>query len=153
MPIDQAFSVVSRTGAVIFDVDPLSGPKDSTSRVIDGAKILSMQLLAATAAASPLWTCHEGIWRVGTVSVYTTVVGGAAAAVQIVVCPQSVAPGSGTNQLTAGFDLTLTAPNVRFGTLITTPTLITRGDSLAAVLTGTLTGLVAALTVNLWRVG
>lgn len=153
MPIDQAFSVVSRTGQVIFDVDPLIGPKDQQSRVMDGLEAVSMQLLAATALASPLWTCHEGIWRVGTVSVYTTVVGGAAAAVQIVVCPQSVAPGSGINQLTAGFDLTLTAPNVRFGTLITTPTLMTRGDSLAAVLTGTVTGLVAALTVNMWRVG
>jgi hypothetical protein len=153
MPIDQAFTVVNRAGAVIFDVDPLIGPKDQTSRVIDGIESITVQLLAASPTAGHLWTAHEGIWRLGTVSENHSIVGGAAAALQLYVTPSGTAPGSGTAQLTGTVDLTATANAVRFGTLITTPTPLLRGDSLCYALTGTLTGLVGVLTVNMWRVG
>jgi hypothetical protein len=153
MPIDQAHTVVNRSGAVIFDVDPLLGPRDGTSRVMDGLESVTLQLLAASPTAGHLWTCHEGVWRLGTVSEIHSVVGGAAAAAQLYVTPSGTAPGSGTSQLTGTLDLTATANAVRFGTSITTPTLLLRGDSLCYVLTGTLTGLVGSLTVNMWRVG
>jgi hypothetical protein len=153
MPIDQAHTVVSRTGAVIFDLDPLLGPKDSMSRVMDGLESITIQLLAASPTAGHLWTAHEGIWRLGTASEIHAVVGGAAAALQLYVTPSGTAPGSGTAQLTGTIDLTATANAVRFGTLIATPTQLLRGDSLCYVLTGTITGLVGSLTVNMWRVG
>jgi hypothetical protein len=153
MPIDQAFTVVSRTGAVIFDVDPLLGPKDQISRVIDGLESVTLQLLAASPTTGHVWTCHEGVWRLGTASEIHSVVGGAAAALQLYVTPSGTAPGSGTAQLTGTLDLTATVNAVRFGTSIQAPTQLLRGDSLCYVLTGTLTGLVGSFTVNMWRVG
>lgn len=152
MTIEMAHTVVNRAGQVVFDIDPRLGPTDGLSRVMDGLESVSIAL-AATPTSGFLWTCHEGIWRVGTVSAAHTVVGGAGAAMQVAVCPQSVAPASGTNQLTAALDLTITAPAARFGTLIASPTLLTRGDSVAFVGSGTLTGLIGNLTVNMWRVG
>jgi len=157
MPISQGESVVNRFGQIVFDVDRDLGARDflvtGNPRVLDGSKNMTVALAAAMATSGFLWTCHEGIWRVGTVSAAYTVAGGASAALQLAVCPQSVAPGSGVNQLTAALDLTTTAPAVKFGTLIATPTVLTRGDSIAYVMSGTLTGLVGVATVGMWRVG
>ena len=109
--------------------------------------------LLAASVDSFIWVCTEGIWQVAAVREAHTVVGGAAAAVTVVVCPQAVAIASGTAQLTAVLDLTITAPAGRAGTLITTPTKMTVGDCVGLDFSGTLTGLVGAITVSLKRVG
>src|SRR5215471_11616118 len=147
MPIERALTMVDARGSVLWDVDPSVGAKDFGARVIDGVESVTVSLLAAMAVNGFIWTVHEGIWRVGTVA------GSAGATAQVVVCPQSVAVASGTVQLAAALDLTIVAPVVRFGTLIAPPTLMTRGDSLGYLMTGTLTNLVGVLTVNMWRVG
>jgi hypothetical protein len=100
-----------------------------------------------------IWGVHEGIWQIAGALEGHTVVGGASAAVQIVVCPQGVAIASGVPQLSAAFDLTITAPVVRFGTLIASPTRMTRGDLVAVDFTGTLTGLVGMVDILFKRVG
>jgi hypothetical protein len=153
MPIERALTMVDARGNVLWDLDPSVGAKDFSARVIDGVESVTVSLLAAMAVNGFIWTVHEGIWRVGTVSESHTVVGGAGATAQVVVCPQSVAVGSGTLQLTAAFDLTIGAPAVRFGALVSPVTLMTRGDSLAYLMSGTLTGLVGVLTINMWRMG
>jgi len=153
MPIERALTMVDARGSVLWDVDPSVGAKDFGARVIDGVESVTVSLLAAMAVNGFIWTVHEGIWRVGTVSESHTVAGSAGATAQVVVCPQSVAVASGTVQLAAALDLTIVAPVVRFGTLIAPPTLMTRGDSLGYLMTGTLTNLVGVLTVNMWRVG
>jgi len=153
MPIERALTMIDARGNVLWDVDPSVGARDFGARVIDGVESVTVPLTAGIAVNSFIWTVHEGIWRVGTVSESHTVVGGAGSTAQVVVCPQSVAVGSGVTQLTAAFDLTIGAPAVRFGTLIALPTLMTRGDSLAYLMAGTLTGLVGVLTINMWRMG
>jgi hypothetical protein len=153
MSIERALTMVDSRGRVLWDVDPAVGARDFSARVIDGVESITVSLLAAMAVNSFIWTVHEGIWQVGTVSESHTVAGGAGATLQVVACPQSVAVASGVNQLTAAFDLTIGAPAVRFGSLVSSLTLMTRGDSLGYLMSGTLTGLVGVLTVNLWRVG
>ena len=62
-----------------------------------------------------------------------------------------VAPASGTDQLTATLDLKGTADTLQTGTMIATPTDIFPGNTVAIDVTGTLTVVVAHLTVHLMR--
>lgn len=151
----QAFTLrgLGPTGTVFLDYDLVKGLfKDNRNRYQHGIPPITAQLLAAS-VDSFIWTCVEGVWVVDTVVEAHTVVGGSGATVQVVVCPGSVAVASGTAQLSAALDLTVTAPAKQFGTLIATPTQMLRGDSLAIDMSGTLTGLVGVLTVQLARVG
>ena len=151
MPIWRDLKLVNRVGATILETDDV-GMKDATARYVSPYEFLTVDLLAAM-VDNFLWTCIEGIWQVAGVAEAHTVVGGASCAVQVVVCPGSVAIGSGTAQLTATLDLTVTAPAKSFGTLIASPTQIFRGDSVGIDISGTQTGLVGKLTVQLKRIG
>jgi hypothetical protein len=148
----QAFTLKNLAGVTQVDYDPiLGGLKDGTGKMHLTWLDKSWPLLAAS-VDSYIWTCIEGIWQLYAVGESHTVVGGSGATVQLVVCPGSVAIGSGTAQLTAALDLTVTAPAKSFGTLIASPTLMYKGDSLAVDLSGTLTGLVGQLTYLLKRI-
>ncbi len=148
----QTFTLVNAGGLVDLDYDPiLGGLKDRTGRLVTPFHHVTLPLLAATVDGF-VWTCIEGVWQVAGVAEAHTVVGGSGATVQVVVCLGSVAIASGSAQLTAALDLTATAPAKSFGTMIATPTLIYRGDSVGIDMSGTLTGLVGALTVQMKRV-
>lgn len=114
--------------------------------------VITVPLLAATVDGF-IWVCHEGLWQVSSVAEGHTTVGGAGATVNVVVCPQGSAIGSGTAQLSAALDLTVTAPAVRFGTLINPATIMSRGDALALDLSGTLGSLVGTVSVQIKRIG
>lgn len=153
MNIQQTFTLQNKAGVTQLDYDQtLGGIKDGSNRFFTPWQNFTVDLLAATVDTF-IWTCIEGIWQLNGVAEAHTVVGGAAAAVTVVVCPGSVAIASGTAQLTAVLDLTVTAPAKSFGTLIATPTSMFRGDSLGIDMSGTLTGLVGKLTVQLKRIG
>ncbi len=151
MPRWRDVTLVNRTGVILVDSDEI-GIKDGSGRYFSPYDYVTHDILAAT-PNSFIWTCIEGVWQIAGVAEAHTVAGGASAAVQVVVCPGSVAIASGTAQLTATLDLTVTAPAKSFGTLIATPTQIFRGDSVGLSFSGTLTGLVGMLTVQLRRVG
>lgn len=141
------------TGTTFIDFDPVTGLlKDRNNRAFQSAPTVAVSLFA-TMVDSFIWSPTEGIWQVDAVAESHTVVGGSGAQVQVVVCPGSVAIASGTAQLTAALDLTVTAPACRFGTLIASPTRIMRGDSVGVDVNGTLTGLVGQLTVTFRRIG
>lgn len=61
----------------------------------------------------------------------------------------TVAPGSGTNQLTGTVNLAATANIVQSGVMIAEPTIIGPGQALGITLAGTLTNL-AGCIVTLW---
>lgn len=155
MPVEQALTIKVRptptSELTILDTDAV-GVKDGSGRYWYPPIEKSFSLLAASVDAF-IWTCIEGIWQVTGVVEAHTVVGGSGATVNVVVCPGSVAIASGTAQLSAALDLTVTAPAKQFGTLIASPTQIFRGDSVGIDMSGTLTGLVGVLTVQLKRVG
>jgi len=151
MPIYRALSVVDRSGNVLLDIGgDAVGAKDGNGRY--DLQFIEHDLLAASVDTF-IWVCQEGIWQIQYASEGHTVVGGAGANVQVVVCPGGVAIASGTAQLTAALDLTVTAPKVQHGTLITTPTQMFRGDALGLDFSGTLTGLVGSITVAIQRRG
>lgn len=156
MPIEQAFTLKGRANTAgvapdIFVSDDL-GLRDSLGRYINPYHTLDWPLLVGSLSTF-VWHCHEGLWQVHSVSEAHTVVGGAGAAASVIVCPQAVAIGSGVAQQTAVLDLTLAAPTYRFATLIASPTVMSRGDALAVLFAGTLTGLVGVMHILLKRIG
>lgn len=151
MPIEQALTVVDRRGNIIFDAGP-NGVADGSGRQGYNALEKTAELNAAS-IDKPIFTCVEGIWRLLRVASYHLVAGGAGAALTLVYCPGSGTVAAGTPQLTAAFDLTVTAPALRFGTLIATPNQLFPGDSLCLDFSGTLTGLSGLVTVQLGRIG
>jgi hypothetical protein len=156
VPLEQALSIRGRANTLgvtplIADMDEL-GLRDSLGRYFSPYHTLDWPLLVGS-ISSFIWHCHEGLWQVHSVSEAHTVVGGAGCTATLVVCPQAVAIGSGTAQLTAVLDLTVTAPAYRFGTLIASPTIMSRGDALAVLMAGTQTGLVGVLHTLLKRIG
>lgn len=152
MPIDTSHRIVnSRTGAVTFDIDDRGILNDQSDIALFYPPITWPLLVGSLSSFIFSNFTNNSVFRVFAVRANTTVAGGASAAVQLVHCAQGVALGSGTNQLTAGLDLTTTAPAKLAGTLIATPTDILPGDCLGVVFSGTLTGLVGCLTVALRR--
>src|SRR5262245_49718234 len=102
-------------GVISMDFDPIAGLlKGGLGRAVHPVHQVTIPLAVGT-PDSFVWTCMEGIWRVDGAVESHNVVGGAGASVQVVVCPGSVAIASGTAQLTAALDLTVTAPAKQFG--------------------------------------
>jgi hypothetical protein len=156
MPIEQALSIVGRANSAgvapnVITADD-AGARDVIGRYFSPYHTLDWPLLVGS-ISSFIWHCHEGLWQVHSVSSVHSVVGGAGAAASVIVCPQAVAIGSGVAQQTAVLDLTITAPTYRFATLIASPTVMSRGDALAVLMAGTLTGLVGVLHILLKRIG
>ncbi len=137
-------------GATVMTLDG-TGASDVSSRKAMFINTLHREILAAS-VSNFVWTCQEGIWQVQYVSAAVTVAGGSGASVTVTVCPQTaVAPSAGTAQLTAVIPLTAAGPGLVTGTLITTPTPMTSGDSIALLFAGTLTALVGSITITLKR--
>ena len=109
--------------------------------------------ILAASVSSFVSVAHDGVWVVSSVAEAHTVVGGSGATVIVVVCPQRVAIASGVEQTSAAFDLTTTAPNGGFGTMIASPTPMTRGDAIGIKFAGTLTGLVGVIDIVVKRIG
>ena len=144
-------AAVSGVAPDVFIIDEL-GMRDAAGRFVTAQQTFNVPLLVGS-ISSFVWHCHEGLWVVQAVSAQYTVVGGAGATVTLTACPQCVAIGSGVAQLTTPLVLTTTAPAYTFGTMIAAPTVLSRGDALAAVFAGTLTGLVGNMTYVMKRVG
>lgn len=109
---------------------------------------------AGFAAAVPLYTFpNDGTtWQVLGASVRFTTAGGTSATAQVELAASGTAPGSGTNQLSAGMSLTGSANTAVNGTLIATPTVAAAGASLNLVPGGTMAGLVGmVVTIVLLR--
>lgn len=152
MPVDSSITIYDDgpTAVPVLTLDK-NGISDRSSRYHSAWQNVSWPLLAAS-LSSYIWTCKEGIWQVQDVEAVVTVTGGSSATVDLLVCSGVTAPASGTSQLTAVLDIQETAPFRARGTLITTPTKLVRGDSLAVVFGGTLTGLVGLMSVQVKRV-
>lgn len=153
MPIETNLDIVNQVGGGLITRLDQNGIANGAADLNIFYDPITWALLAGSISSFIFTNYIPGsILRVFAVRANTTVVGGASAAVQLVVCPQGVALGSGVNQLTAALDLTTTAPAKLSGTLISPPTDIGIGDCLGVVFSGTLTGLVGALTVGLRRI-
>ena len=154
MPIETSLDIMRKVGTVDTLVVRLDdkGVGNAIGDLNDFYSKFSGILLATTVDGF-IFTNYtpDQVYAVYRFGATTTVVGGAAAAVQLVHCAQSVAIASGTAQLTAALDLTVTAPAKLPGTLIATPTEILPGDSLGLDMSGTLTGLVGAWTLFIKR--
>lgn len=135
-----------------YILDQLGLYNASQARYVPEYLPINWPILAASVSTF-IRVIHDGVWVVASVGSAHTVVGGSGATVIPVVCPQRVAIASGVEQIAAAFDLTLTAPNGGFGTLITTPTPMTRGDALGIKFAGTLTGLVGVIDIVIKRIG
>lgn len=149
----RALKLVGRgpTGPTIFELDDI-GLKSALGHYLTAREYYNVRI-DANSVDTFIETIHDGLWQVVSVSAAITVVGGSGATVNVVVCPGAVAIASGTAQLSAAIDLTVTAPNNQFGTLIASPTVMKRGDTFGIDMAGTLTGLVGCVTIGLGRVG
>jgi hypothetical protein len=153
MGISTGEDIVNKVGgALVLRMDE-RGIADVNGDLVPFHPAITWQLLAAS-VSSFVWTNYftNAVYRVFAVRSATTVVGGAGASVTVVHCPNSVAIGSGTAQLTAVLDLTVAAPSRLAGSLVAAPADILPGDSLAVLFAGTLTGLVGAITIGLRKV-
>lgn len=140
------------SGVKKYTLDELGIYNNLSVRYFPEYRQIQGSLLAASVDAF-VAGFHDGTWAVASVFEAHTVVGGSSAAFNVVVCPQHIAIASGTAQLSAGLDLTTTAPNAAFGTLIASPTPLARGDVLGLDFSGTLTGLVGVYDIVLKRIG
>jgi hypothetical protein len=152
MSIERVTTWKNRLGVDVFTIDGDDGIRDNINNgLVSLFRTIDVDLFG-TGVSRFIHIVHNGVWVVNSVSEAHVVAGGAGAGVTVVVCPQASALGSGIPQLTAVIDLTLTAPARSFGSMITTPTEMTRGDVLALGFSGTITGLVGCLTVFLKRI-
>lgn len=151
MSIERTLEVVDRSGNRVILADE-NGIVDGSGNMFDATKFFVWPLLAAS-VDTYIFTNYttNATYRVSAVRTMVSVVGGSGATVTVVYCPRATAIGSGTAQLTAALDLTVTAPSPLNGTLITTPNDIFPGDHLAVDFAGTLTGLVGVITVGIRR--
>lgn len=152
MSREQSIEVVGAgptgTRSLLLDAD---GMQDVNANFAYLAQDLTWPLLAAS-VDSYIWTCVEGVWQITAARSIISVTGGASAAVMLEYCSGVTAVGSGVDQLTAALDLQETAPDRQNGVLIASPNEIFPGDSIGADFSGTLTGLVGCLTVQIKRV-
>ncbi len=154
MPVDSNLVIKGGSGAgvTILTLDD-KGIKDEISGGFFSSHYRFTVPALAASVDGFIWTCEGGTWQLTSVAEAHTVVGGASCAAQVVVCPGSGTIASGVAQLSSALDFTVTAPAKSFGILIASPTQIFRGDSLALDYSGTMTGLVGAISFTLRRIG
>lgn len=126
-------------GAKLYDVDGYIDTQTFT------------QQLLATSVDQNIWTVPEGTWKVVKVTEVHSVAGGSSAAVDVKVATGTDAPASGTTQLGAAIDLTVTANTVQTPALISSPTAMGPGARLCLDMSGTLTALVGTISVKVGR--
>jgi len=148
--IVRSLSVVGPTGDSVLEFGG-DGLSNADGCMWSPYAQVSWPLLAAS-VSSYIWTCISGVWRLEAVTTKITVSGGGSAAIMLTACSGVTAVADGVDQLDAVIDLQETAPAAANGVLIAEPTLMYPGDSLGLEFSGTLTGLVGALTVLLARV-
>ena len=149
----ESYEIVDRSQAPAENVlltFNQNGIVDDSNRRLPFFTTISKELIA-TSVDTYLWTCPEGIWEVSRAEAIVSVTGGSGADVMVEHVTGVVAPASGTDQLTAVIDIQETAPFKALGTLIATPTPFLPGDTLVVYFTGTLTGLVGAITITMKR--
>jgi len=151
MSILQAFTVKGRgpTGSSIASIDERGFYDEQKAAVVNTYKTVNAYNQAADGF---VWICQEGIWQVAYVGEAHTVVGGSNYAVQVVHCAQGVAIASGTAQLSAALDLTVTAPAKSYGTLIASPTQFTRGDVLGLDMSGTVGSYAGVISILMKKI-
>lgn len=141
--------VVDKSGNTILQVDE-NGMQDAAGYA--AYHQVSSELLAASVDKFVFVNAHPTHkWKVVAVRAKCSVVGGSGATVDVKKVPAATAVASGTTQLTAALDLTVTAPSDLPGTLIASPSIIYPGDSIGLDFSGTLTGLVGVITIVLGR--
>jgi hypothetical protein len=152
MPIEQYIGIKGPgpTGNLLYSFDERGVYDEVVDAILTPFMRINVQNIAADAH---VWVCEEGIWVVAGAAESHTVVGGASYAVQVVHCAQGVAVASGTAQLAAVLDLTVTAPAHSFGTLIATPTQFTKGDVLGIDVSGTLGSYAGVVSIRMKKVG
>ena len=146
----QTLRVLNSQGQTLLDISDI-GVRDGSNRILQASEFIFDRLFA-TPLAAYMWTCLEGVWQVSAVNAKCSVTGGAAATCDVLVCSGVVAPGSGVTQLTTVLDVEATAPFSVNGVLITTPTNVFPGDSIARVLACTVGAIEGLLTVQIKRV-
>lgn len=154
MSIDASLVIRDKNNAGVdtnFITMDKNGIADSSNRLALFTREVFVGLVAGS-VDTYIWECIEGVWQVMNVRGLISTAGGSGATYDIKVCAGLTAPASGVTQLTAAVVLTTTGPARADGTLIAAPTQIFPGDSLAIDMAGTLTALVACVTVSLKRV-
>ena len=153
---ERSVQIVDKDGVVKsnLDGDLVGGPQGPKGYSYPDTIFISKQLLAASVDQHAFTVPNNGgNWRLVSVSSMISVSGGSSAAVDVKVVDAVTAVASGTTQLTAPLDLEETAPNKQVGTLIASLTLIIPGMSVGLDFSGTLTGLVGNITLELGRIG
>lgn len=116
-------------------------------------KMLLCYDVTSTVVSNYIFFCNDGTWQVHSATYMSQVAGtGGACTLDLRVCSAGVAPSGGTTQLDAVFDLTTAAQAIDRSVIISSPTEIGPGGSLAVVLTGTPTSVVGLLQVQLKRI-
>lgn len=149
---ERSIEIVDAVGNRVILLDGDVGVQGPDGSIFGGGVPITWPLLASS-VDTYVWRCESGVYEVASVNAILSVTGGTSAAVDVKVCTGVVAPASGTTQLDAPLDLEQTAPAQVLGAVIAVPTKIYPGNSVALDFSGTLTGLVGMLTINLRKVG
>lgn len=125
---------------------------DGTRRVIPNNIAISYPILAGS-LDTPVFIADDA-YQVVKINEVHSVVGGGSAAVTVKKCTGTTAPASGTAMHASAIDLTATINTNISPTLVATTSTLTlaAGDKVSLDFSGTLTGLVGVITINLKRV-
>lgn len=148
----QALSIVGTgpAGTKVLDIDS-RGIITGAGHMIDSRKPIT-SLLLASSVDGYIWTNTDtdAIYNITGIASMVSTVGGSSAAVVVKVCTSATAPASGVAQHSTAIDLTITAPSL-VRPVITTTTPINPGDSISLDFTGTLTGLIGNISIQIRR--
>lgn len=129
-------------------------PRGGASNEIYLRRLILNRIILAADAANQAIFIADAPYQIVSIKESHSVVGGAAAAVTVEKLTGTTAPGVGTAILTAAFDCTATINTTQTGTLTATTanTILAAGDRLGLVGTGTRTGLLGIVTIELKRI-
>lgn len=132
----------------------LTEPRGGASNEIFLRRVIVNQVILAANAANFAFFITDAAYQVVSIKEIHSVVGGAVAAVTVEKLTGTTAPGSGTAIPTAAFDCTATINTLLTATLTSTvaDTKLAAGDRLGIVGTGTRTGLLGVVVVELKRI-
>jgi len=166
MPTNESFSIYSRPGDS-SGVGVLNMRGDASGLLVNEPtqfkngtyilhkrKIIVLDVLAATPVDNGIFIPTDGVWVLDKASSTRRVVA-AGVTGDVMVCASGVAPASGVTQLTSANSILFSAPAadiIANHALATTLTECGPGSYFALHLAGTLTGLVAKLTLEFKRI-
>jgi hypothetical protein len=141
-----------RMGAVIDAKMPLAGTISPAWSPVAYYETVTFTLTASSTSTTVFVLPNDGsTWQVAGVSArYTTA--STSGTLQLEAAGAGVAVAGGTNQLTGTVSLSTTANTTNNGTVIASPTVLSPGFALNAIIAGTMTNLAGAVvTVILQR--